>query len=82
MAAADTASIESEPGSGMAVTLIASTYMCSPSTGAHPEGASRLFRKPMGVNELYDSLPGNCSFQVQLRIDQSALGGAIINRGQ
>jgi hypothetical protein len=35
-------------------------------TQAHPEGASRLFRKPMGVNELYDSLPGNCSFQVQL----------------
>jgi hypothetical protein len=32
-------------------------------TQAHPEGASRLFRKPMGVNELYDSLPGNCSFQ-------------------
>jgi hypothetical protein len=34
-------------------------------TQAHPEGASRLFRKPMGVNELYDSLPGNCSFQVE-----------------
>jgi hypothetical protein len=34
-------------------------------TQAHPEGASRLFREPMGVNELYDSLPGNCSFQVE-----------------
>jgi len=37
---------------------------------AHPEGASRLFRKPMGVNELYDSLPGNCSFQVNIVIDK------------
>jgi hypothetical protein len=35
-------------------------------TQAHPEGASRLFRKPMGVNERYDSLPGNCSFQVKI----------------
>jgi hypothetical protein len=30
-----------------------------------PEGASRLFRKPMGVNDLYESLPGNCFFQVE-----------------